>query len=60
VVAKSIELFWPRIVNGGILILDHYSHEFAPGETRAVMELLPNAEFKQFSFGWMPVAYTIK
>ena len=60
VVAKSIEFFWPRLVTGGVLILDHFSHEFAPGETRAVMEMLPETEFKQFSFGWMPVAYTIK
>ena len=60
VVAESIRHFWPRITPGGILILDHYSHEFAPGETRAVRDLLPNVEFKQFPFGWMPAAYAIK
>jgi len=60
VVATSIEQLWPRLVPGGVFVLDHYSHEFAPGEARAVRKLLPNAIFKQFPFGWMPTAYTIK
>lgn len=60
VVAASIREFWPRMTVGGVLIVDHYSHEFAPGETRALRELLPNAKFRQFPFGWMPVAYTVK
>ena len=60
VVASCIKNLWPRLVPGGILVLDHYSHEFAPGEARAVRELLPQAVFRQFPFGWMPTAYTIK
>lgn len=60
VVAESIRHFWPRITPGGMLLLDHYSFEMAPGEIRAVRELLPHAKFKQFPFGWMPCAYAIK
>jgi hypothetical protein len=60
VVAETIKHFWPRITPGGMLLLDHYSFEMAPGEIRAVRDLLPHAKFRQFSFGWMPVAYTIK
>lgn len=60
VVAASIEAMWPRLAPGGVLVLDHYSHEFAPGEARAIRTLLPHAIFRQFPFGWMPTAYTIK
>jgi hypothetical protein len=60
VVAESIRNFWPRMTPGGILLLDHYSFEMAPGEIRAVRDLLPNVKFRQFPFGWMPVAYAIK
>jgi len=60
VVSESIKHFWDRITPGGILIFDHYSFEQAPGEIRAIRELLPNVKFKQFSFGWMPAAYAIK
>jgi len=60
VVAASIEALWPRLVPGGVLVLDHYSHEFAPGEARAVRNLLPHAVFRQFPFGWMPTAYAVK
>jgi hypothetical protein len=60
VVSASIEHFWPRMTKGGIMIFDHYSHEFAPGEMRAIREFLPNAEIKAFPFGWMPAAYIVK
>lgn len=60
VVAASLRAFWPRITPGGVLILDHYSHEFAPGELRAVRDILPEVHFKAFRPGWMPAAYAIK
>lgn len=52
--------FWPRLTNGGIIIFDHYSHEFAPGEVRAIDDILPQARVKMFPNGWMPSAYIIK
>jgi predicted O-methyltransferase YrrM len=60
VVSSSIKHFWPRLTSGGIMLFDHYSHEFAPGEVRAIRELIPGAEIKTFPFGWMPTAYVVK
>jgi hypothetical protein len=42
------------------MMFDHFNHEVAPGETRAIRELLPGAKMRNFSFGWMPTAYVIK
>ena len=60
VVSSAIKEFWPRIIPSGVLVFDHFSHEFAPGESRAIRELLPNMVFRQFPFGWMPTAYVVK
>jgi hypothetical protein len=60
VVASSIKNFWPRMTCGGIMIFDHYNHEVAPGESRAIDELIPNAKMRCFPFGWMPTAYVVK
>lgn len=58
---KGITEFWPRIVTGGILILDQFNMEVAPGETQAVKELLPEgAVIRTFPNGWMPTAYVVK
>ena len=43
-----------------MLLIDHYSFELAPGEMRAIREVLPHVKWKQFPFGWMPCAYAIK
>ena len=60
VVSECLKHFWERITPGGILLLDHYSFELAPGEMRAIRDVLPNVKWKQFPFGWMPCAYAIK
>ncbi len=60
VVKAGLTHFWPRLTPGGIVVFDHFNHEFAPGETRAVKELLPDKEIKAFPFGWMPTAYVVK
>lgn len=61
IVEKCIKEFWPRLSQGGILILDQYNCEFAPGETLAVRELLPkDVVIHTFQNGWMPTAYVIK
>ncbi len=57
---KSLEYFWPRLNRGGILILDQFCSEVAPGETRAVCELLPAARILSLKNSWMPSAYIIK
>lgn len=60
VVSECLRHFWDRITPGGILLLDHYSFELAPGEMRAIRDVLPHVKWKQFPFGWMPCAYAIK
>jgi hypothetical protein len=61
VVAVSIREFWPRLTPGGVMIFDQYNYEVAPGETRAVKELLPQDKvIRTFPNGWMPTAYVVK
>jgi hypothetical protein len=60
VVASCIRNFWPRLTSGGIMVFDQFNHELAPGETRAIRELLPDAQIRTFPFGWMPTAYVVK
>jgi hypothetical protein len=60
-VSRSIREFWPRLLPGGIMIFDQFNHEVAPGESRAVRELLPeDAVIRAFPHGWMPTAYVVK
>lgn len=60
VVANSIQHFWPRIVPGGFLVLDQYNHEVAPGETRAISDLLPDLKVETLPNSWMPNAFIQK
>ena len=60
VVKKSIEVLWPRLNKGGILILDQFSHELSPGEALAVKEMLPNEKIQTIPNSWMPNAYIVK
>lgn len=60
-VASCIREFWPRLTPGGIMIFDQFNHEVAPGETKAVKELLPpSTVIRTFPHGWMPTAYVVK
>jgi len=60
VVKNCLPLFWERLIVGGIIIFDQFNFDIAPGETRAIRELLPNAVIRTFPHGWMPNAYIIK
>ena len=60
VVKKSIEVLWPRLNKGGILVLDQFGHELSPGEAMAVKELLPDQKIRTINNSWMPNAYIIK
>ena len=60
VTRKALEAFWPRLAIGGILILDQYNFELAPGETRAVQDVLPFARVETLPFGWMPTGFIVK
>jgi Methyltransferase domain len=60
VVRACIEEFWPRLTPGGLLVLDNFNHETAPGETQAVRDLLPNSRIRSFGFAFQPTSYIIR
>ncbi|MDI3296596.1 class I SAM-dependent methyltransferase [Janthinobacterium tructae] len=60
VVKAALPHFWSRLNKGGYLVLDQFNFDIAPGETRAVRELLPDAQVRTFPHGWMPSAYIVK
>jgi hypothetical protein len=60
VVRACIETMWTRLTPGGVLVLDNLNHETAPGETRAVREMLPHSRIRSFGFAFQPTSYIIK
>lgn len=56
----SIKALWPRLSVGGIMVFDQFNNEVAPGETRAVMELLPGAKIEVIPNSWYPSAFIVK
>lgn len=60
VMRTAIPFFWERLIKGGIMIFDQYSHEFAPGETLAISELLSDVTVRTLPNSWMPNAYIVK
>lgn len=60
VTKAAIEHLWPRLNVGGVMIFDQYNNEVAPGETKAIHELLPNQKIETITNSWMPSSYTVK
>jgi methyltransferase family protein len=60
VVASAIKAFWPRLVPGGLMVFDQYSNELAPGEARALDELLPGMKIETIPNSWFPNAFVQK
>lgn len=60
VLEKSLENFWPRLVHGGILIMDHYNSELSPSESKILEQFVGNNHIKHFPFNRQPTAYVIK
>lgn len=58
--SACLPYFWPRLLPGGIMILDQFNHEMSPGETRAVREWLPDLAVHTFPFTNHPSAYIVK
>lgn len=60
VLEKSLENFWPRIVNGGILIMDHYNCEASPSESSILEKHIGNCPVLQMPFNRQPTCYVVK
>lgn len=57
----GIELLYPRLLKGGIMVFDEYNVKQWPGETSAVHDVLGNnIELHRVPFTRQPTAYLIK
>jgi hypothetical protein len=58
----ALKLLYPKVVNGGIVILDEYSMETFPGESKAFEDFFKgkNIKLRKFNFTPTPGAYFIK
>ena len=62
VVKTALPYFWDRLTTGGIMVLDQFNFEIAPGETKAVVDFFKDKSRPILTFpnGWMPNAYIVK
>jgi hypothetical protein len=60
VLESSLANLWPRLVNGGVLILDHYNCAASPTESRIVEKYVGNLPILQAPFNRQPTCYVIK
>ncbi len=56
----SLQHFWPRLVRGGILIMDHYNMEHSPDESDLVEKYVGSNMVRQMPFNRQPTAYVVK
>ncbi len=58
----ALEAFWPRLVTGGLVVLDEYAIREWPGETEAVEAFFDGAPPRIEKFGWnaTPGGYFVK
>ena len=59
VLEESLKHFWPRVVNGGIVILDHYNLPVSPYECD-VIEKYTNCKIQQCAYTRQPTGYVVK
>ncbi len=60
VLEKALENFWPRLVQGGILVMDHYNCEVSPTESDILEKYVGKNKILQMPFNRQPTAYVIK
>lgn len=60
VLEKSIEYFWPRLVNGGILVLDHYNSKVSPSESILLDRVLDGRTVHTTPFSRQPTGFVVK
>jgi predicted O-methyltransferase YrrM len=60
VIEASLKALWPRLVNGGILILDHYGLSCSPTESSLVEQYTGKREILQMPFNRHSSGYVVK
>ena len=59
----ALDVLWPRLAPGGLIVFDEYGHQPWPGETKAVDEWLavnPELKLERLSMESGPEAYVVK
>jgi hypothetical protein len=64
-VSAALENFYPRVVPGGVVVLDEYAHQEWPGESAALEQYfkknnLPTPKLQTFGWCGTPTTYFIK
>lgn len=60
VLEAAFEAFYPRLVKGGILMMDHYNYAVSPTESDIVEKYIGKNKIHQMPFGRQPTGYIIK
>jgi hypothetical protein len=60
VMEAALEQFWPRLVPGGILIMDHYNAEVSKDESDIVEKYIGDNYIRQVPFTRSPTCYVVK
>jgi|TARA_Y100000294_G_scaffold175930_1_gene197126 hypothetical protein len=60
VLVSTVRNIWPRIVNNGILILDHYNDAGSPSESDVLDSVVGRNVIQQMPFVRQPTAFVIK
>ncbi len=60
VIDTSLRLLWPRLVQGGVLIMDHYGVSSSPTESALTEKYIGNNKVLQMPFNRHSTGYVIK
>ncbi len=60
VLSHTIKYIWPRIVNGGVLILDHYNMSVSPSESNVVDSIIGDRSIQTLPYVRQPSGFVIK
>lgn len=60
VLNESLKHFWPRLVKGGILILDHYNSEASPMESEILESYIGENKIEHWPITRWPTAFIVK
>ena len=60
VMEAAYEYLYPRLVHGGILLMDHYNYKVSPTESDIVEKYIGDNVIMQMPYGRQPSGYIIK
>lgn len=60
VLDHAVKNIWPKIVVGGIMVLDHAGQINSPSESKIVRKYIGNHKIEQLHFSGHPSAYVVK